>query len=121
MATSLKRWRRTKQTRKTSVWQVRKSHAVHHPSPVWQPLLRNRLPTLCIIVHTQPIPLLVTPRSPRSVRGQRRLNRVCAHMCQDVWLTMMFWSTRHIPRHLSKQLLIYFLFFSVCFAIKFSN
>ena len=62
----------------------RKSCVVHHPNLVQWPLLRSRLPILCIIVHTRPIPFLVTPRSPRSVRSQRSLNRVCTHMHQSV-------------------------------------
>ena len=60
----------------------KKPCTVHHPSLVWWPLLRNRLPTLCVIVvRTKPIPLLVTPRSPRSVRSQRSLNRLCMLTC----------------------------------------
>ena len=37
-----------------------------------------------IVVLAKPIPLLVTPRSPRSARSQRSLNRVCTHMHQSV-------------------------------------
>ena len=107
--------------------QKRKGHADHHPSLPVQPLLKNRLQILRVIVNILLDPLLVTRNQRNATRSRTRSpSRRCAHRYQGIRRSAMIcWSAGYVSRDAGVYCLpVDFLFFfqckcCFCFLIKF--
>ena len=116
LATSPRRGRKTKLTRKMGVLRERKSHVDHHSSPLVKLPLKNKVQVLHITVNAMLAPLLVTPRSWRNVKRsctsspcRRHIHRYWGIQC-----AMICWSTRHASWDTwAYDLPVNFLFFIV--------